>query len=1070
MKRFSLTNLFLRIISHYRKDYWLMVIAVALCAMVISGSLIIGDSVDHSLRKVSQHSIGHIKTILRADSCWLSQKTVDKSVAKAKIPSELMISATAYLVKVNGSGSQKINLYGINPGFGNCFNQATGPKLLPGEIAINKTLANGLDLKVGDQVVLRYFKPTGIPGDAPFSLQRNSIKTRSLKVAMLIPGEHGGDFSLNISQQLPLNGFLQFDFLAKLMERPGKGNLLVSTTETDLGDKLKPFLTLEDYGLALETDNNKTYLRSDSVFMPDYLADLFKAIATDSKEVFGYFVNSIESGEKSVPYSFVAGVDIELLASHSSKLPTVVINEWTARKLNAISGDRLKMSFYLPQAFGHLLEKDADFSLGKILPMEEAIHLARFSPVFPGMDAAESCSEWDPALPVDTSRIEADDEAYWEKYKSLPKAIVDFETAKKLWGNRFGGRTLLYGSFFSDLKKKLLSALTPDRIGLVSIPLAKQKLNAAHKAMDFRGLFLGLGFFVIIAALLLVKLLFEMHLERRFQEMAVMSVMGFSSGVLKKLLLQEALLICIVGAPIGVILGLIYAKIQIFLLGSVWQGALNFSSLDLNVRPLSLLIALAAAILISMAPVFLVIRRFLLSDQHQLISGSPDKFTPPKINLLYPTVFLGITFVTIQAIPNKDAVLELALFFIAGFALLYFLTQLSLSYLSSSIKDKSAMKLFDLAKRNSVRRFKRSQAVVRVLAFALFLIIGISANHKGEMGNPWQKSGGTGGFSIYGETAIPISGDLFSKKARQDLNLGDLASETIIAQIPIIEGSEASCFNLNSVKKPSIIGVKPEDFKGTFDFAWKLDENSDWEVLNKNFGDSKIIPVIADAEVIMWSLGLKQGSELEFRASNGEIYRLKFVAGLKGSIFQGMVLVSLDNFYGLWPESSGSRLFLANSSESNFNHDFNLLSQSLSRYGAQVQPAAQRLARFNRVQNTYLSMFLALGSIALLLGCAAIAILLNRNLLERKKELKTLSDIGYSSSQLFSLLFMEHLFLFLIGVLDGVLAAALAIYPVLASTQGQPPIKGMIIAVLALLLTGALSLYLSLRASLKEIL
>ncbi len=1069
MKSFSLSHFLTRIIRYYRVDCWQMILAVALCAMVVSGSFIIGDSVDFSLRKVSKSSIGKIKTVLRTEGSWLTKKSVQNFSAKNNASSQLIISTTAYLAKLDGNGSQKINLYGIKPAFASCFNDTVGPKIASAEIAINKALADSLDLKIGDRVVLRYFKPTGMPGDAPFSLQKSSIKTRSLKVSSLISGESGGNFSLNVSQQLPINGFLDFDFLAELLEQTGRGNIICSLEQADLGNLIKPYLTLEDYGLNLEREGKSAYLRSNSVFISDYLANQFKLIASDSQEAFGYFVNSIESGTKSVPYSFVTGIEKTLLASFSRNLSSIIINEWTARKLNVSNGDRLKMSYYLPRPFGLLEEKSADFSLEKVISMKDSEQYKRFAPVFPGMENAESCSDWDPSLPINTRLIEDDDEEYWETYKSLPKAIVDVQTAKKLWGNRFGGRTLLYCSFFPELEDKLLAALNQEKMGFITIPSAQQKIEATDKALDFRGLFIGLGFFVIVSALLLVKLLFEMHIERRFQEMSVMSIIGFSSNVLRKLLFQEALIICCIGAPFGVISGWIYAKIQILLLSSVWHGALNFSSLELDVRGTSLLISLFVTIFISMIPVFFFIRKFLLSDQHQLIFGSPNKFTPPDSGILYPTIFLAFAFVTILATPNKDAVQELALFFIAGFALLYFLTQWSLFYLANSTKIESPMKIIDLAKRNCIRKFSRSQAVIRVLAFAVFLVIGISANHRGEVENPWNKKGGTGGFSIFGETAIPFSGDLFSGATGKKNSQTGLGSETMLIQVPVLEGSEASCFNLNSVKKPSVIGVRPEVFKDRFDFAWQTDKQAGWEALQKEFSDSKVIPAIADSEVIMWSLGLKQGSEIEFKSSNGEVYRLKFVAGLKGSIFQGMVLVSLDNFYRLWPESSGSRLFLTNSSKLNFDNDFKGLTTSLNRYGVNLEPASERLAKFNRVQNTYLTMFLSLGSIALLLGTVAIGILLNRNLFERKNELKTLFAIGFTSSQLFNIIFMEHLFLFVIGVFNGLLSAGLAIYPVLISAQGKPPVTGILMSVLVLLVAGFISLYVSLRASWKEV-
>lgn len=61
------------------------------------------------------------------------------------------------------------------------------------------------------------------------------------------------------------------------------------------------------------------------------------------------------------------------------------------------------------------------------------------------------------------------------------------------------------------------------------------------------------------------------------------------------------------------------------------------------------------------------------------------------------------------------------------------------------------------------------------------------------------------------------------------------------------------------------------------------------------------------------------------------------------------------------------------------------LEEALSNYGFDAQPAAERLAAYHRVENTYLSTFQALGGFGLLGTLGLAAVLLLRNALERRR-------------------------------------------------------------------------------------
>ena len=76
------------------------------------------------------------------------------------------------------------------------------------------------------------------------------------------------------------------------------------------------------------------------------------------------------------------------------------------------------------------------------------------------------------------------------------------------------------------LEKKILANLKPEELGLRFEPVREQALKAAEESQDFGGLFLGFSFFLIVAALLLMALLFQLGLEQRAPEIGTLLALG----------------------------------------------------------------------------------------------------------------------------------------------------------------------------------------------------------------------------------------------------------------------------------------------------------------------------------------------------------------------------------------------------------------------------------------------------------------------------------------------------------------------------------------------------------------
>jgi ABC-type antimicrobial peptide transport system permease subunit len=104
------------------------------------------------------------------------------------------------------------------------------------------------------------------------------------------------------------------------------------------------------------------------------------------------------------------------------------------------------------------------------------------------------------------------------------------------------------------------------------------------------------------------------------------------------------------------------------------------------------------------------------------------------------------------------------------------------------------------------------------------------------------------------------------------------------------------------------------------------------------------------------------------------------------------------------------------------------------------------------VENTYLSIFQVLGGLGLLLGSAGLAIVVARNVLERRREFGLLEAVGFRARQLRRLVFAEHRWLIVAALVIGAGSALVAVWPSLAEKAGGFPLRevALLLAALAL--------------------
>jgi hypothetical protein len=283
-----------------------------------------------------------------------------------------------------------------------------------------------------------------------------------------------------------------------------------------------------------------------------------------------------------------------------------------------------------------------------------------------------------------------------------------------------------------------------------------------------------------------------------------------------------------------------------------------------------------------------------------------------------------------------------------------------------------------------------------VIASATFMLISVDAFRRGETSETGPHSG-VGGYGVVLETLLPVVDQVNNKSGRDSLGLFDLDPAVVLEPFRLLPGDDASCLNLYEPRNPRILA--PTDAfltKGRFAFqasrATTDEERANpWLLLQRAEQDGAI-PVIADANSMTYVLHKQIGDDIVLRRGGRDI-RLRLVAALRDSIFQGELLMSEGHFIKVFPEQAGYRVFLVETPAAQTSSVAAHLEDVLADLGADATGAAERLAQFHRVENTYLSTFQALGGLGLVLGTVGLATVLLRNVLERRRELALLGAV-----------------------------------------------------------------------------
>lgn len=973
----TLTSLIKQSRRHYRRFYRLVAGAVILMMAVLTGSLLLGDSVRGTLVQRVGERLGKTETIITSGTGFMSDGLMQQPLLK---------EAQGYLL-MDGFVSVGEKLLPV-------YVWGTDADSLPaGEVIINEPLRAKLDGQ--EDFVLHLPSHNLVPSGSLFVTKSYATQMR-VHVAGVKSVDEGGNLLLKNEQTLPLNVFVSRKHLAEEMELEGKINLVLSQdiiTEEQLTDCWTPELS----GIHL-TDSSLT---SDGIFIPRNIVEKLTIANSPPKGgrgvLFSYLVNEISAvlppwgKEKgTLNYPFVTAVSEwqgEPLDGRD-----MILSDYAAERLHISVGDSVAMSYYIAKDLKALDTTAQMFRVKLIVPLADFMRDSLLIAEFPGLSHVEKCTDWDSDLPIKMERVTKEDEDFWYAYHQTPKAIVSYEAVCSDWSNAFGSATALRFSERPDV------SLSPSDAGMQLVHPRMQGLQGANGGVDFASLFLSLGFFIILSAILLMKNpLVEMFTLRQ-GEIQLYRQLGFRDKDIRKGLFREAFSVILFASPWGVLAGLLYSALTLWLLGNVWSGATHTEGFTLHIQPLTLLIGWAVGLLICARVLWRTVRTI-------------DSNTPPKggWGVFPPKGFLGVLTVALIAL-NFIFFHSMVLFIVCG--LLWILTWglFLRAYVMrrTTVSGNSEMSRTRLVWQSVRASLKQHLLAYWALSLGVFTVFAVGLNRP-DFSNAVEA---TGGYQFYVDSRVPIQYDLNNPAVRQKLSLDGLPDSTEFLGFLRHTQDEASCLNLNQVATPTVLGIQP--------------------LSNPAQGGGDVIPwgevrkgILIDQEALIWSLKKSVGDTLYYQNDRGESVPVVIAGTYPTGIFHGNAIMSAEDFRRLWPKESGVEVLLMKSSRP--DEAVEILSTAMSEYGLNVQTVEERIKMFFEVTETYLIIFLTLGGLGLLLGIFSLMIIVRKNLTAQAATIRQYRAMGFSEPLIGQLLLRENLLVPLYAVAVGATGSVISI-------------------------------------------
>jgi ABC-type antimicrobial peptide transport system permease subunit len=250
-----------------------VLLGVAVGTAVLTGALLVGDSLRGSLRDLTLEQLG-----------WVDQSLVSGRFIREQLADELSAGRVSPIILLQGTASAgttrpsaatsfrragRVTIMGVDQRFWR-DKDPVGPSQASArsfwnstneEVVLNAALAGELGVAAGDTVTLVLQKVSTTPRETLLGRRDagDVVDELKLKVHRVIADQGLARFSLNPSPATPRNAFVPLAVLQDRLHQPGRVNaLLAGGAIAELQDALRRHLTLDDWGLTLHTPESRT--------------------------------------------------------------------------------------------------------------------------------------------------------------------------------------------------------------------------------------------------------------------------------------------------------------------------------------------------------------------------------------------------------------------------------------------------------------------------------------------------------------------------------------------------------------------------------------------------------------------------------------------------------------------------------------------------------------------------------------------------------------------------------------------------------------------------------------------
>ncbi|MBM3981083.1 MAG: FtsX-like permease family protein [Planctomycetes bacterium] len=623
-------NLVLRNLAYHARGNLAVLLGVAVGAAVLTGALLVGDSLRGSLRARIERQLGTVENVAflpRPVRAGLANELPGTVTPVLMLPGSLRASGDAATAPFVG----RVTILGVDERFApvgvsgvnwSADTRRSASKGVYPPIVLSARVAAKLGVKAGEKVRLGLERLTGVPRTSSFAKRDTDevTKTEELEVFAVLPADAPeNDFNLTPNPGAPLNVFVPMTTLSRFAtgdSAPVATVLLArGANAADLDAAVREKLQAEDYGLKLREIDRRfgaggyvSVEATELILTDEKVAAVqaaAKALGMRAEPTVVYVADAIAFEKKDIPYPLIAGVNPAALAPLGPFAPKgappladneVVLLDWPNSQLNKLApGTMLKLTYFNPDVEGDGKLEAAELTLRGYIPLSGAARDRNLTPEIKGVtDDRANLFDWDrpPVLPKEKIRERVPNthprNIFFTGNKATPMAYLNLATARKLFKSRYGTDTSVRVApaageslerTVERLKAELPKHLTPPadakdaKAEFRFESLRARLLKASLGGNDFGMLFLGFSCFLIAAALLLVGLLFRLSLDRRAKEIGLLLAAGFSVKRVRRLLLAEGLIVAAVGALLGLAVGVAYNRLLLNVLLNLWPDS-----------------------------------------------------------------------------------------------------------------------------------------------------------------------------------------------------------------------------------------------------------------------------------------------------------------------------------------------------------------------------------------------------------------------------------------------------------------------------------------------------------------